>query len=90
VRGIRVWKFTLTSPQLFSICNISCSFCVTSTQTSTTHHIILAAPDGSEHSENEMRLVSLDKDALTYLATVTHLGVFFFVHGMPRGTDGPK
>jgi hypothetical protein len=39
-------------------------------QISTTHHIILAAPDGSEHSETEIRLVSLDKDVLTYLATL--------------------
>jgi len=45
-------------PQSFSILNISCTLCVTSTQIPTTHHIILAAPDGSEHSETEIRLVS--------------------------------
>jgi len=61
-------------PHSFSILNISCSLCVTSTRISTTHHIILAAPDGSKHSETEIRLVSLDKDVLTYLATLAHLG----------------
>src|SRR6266478_2810292 len=49
------------------------------------------SPDGSEHSETEIRLVSLDKDVLTYLATLTHLGAWVFVvHGIPGGTDGPK
>jgi hypothetical protein len=42
--------------------DISYSLCVTSTRIPTTHHIILAAPDESEHSETEIRLVSLDKD----------------------------
>jgi hypothetical protein len=52
---------------------------------------MLAAPDGSEHSETEIRLVSLDKDVLTYLATLAHLGAWVFVvHGIPGGTDGPK
>jgi hypothetical protein len=63
-------------PQFFSIPNISCSLCVTSTRISTPHHIILAATDGSEHSETEIRLVSLDKDVLTYLATLAHLGAW--------------
>src|SRR5258708_152368 len=57
-------------PQSFAILNISYSLCVTSTRIPTTQHIILAAPDGSEHSETEIRLVFLDKDVLPYLATL--------------------
>ena len=34
----------LPCPQSFSILNISCSLCVSSTRITTTHHIILAAP----------------------------------------------
>jgi hypothetical protein len=51
-------------PQSFSILDISCSLCVTSTRIPATHHIIVAAPDGSEHSEPEIRLACLDKDVL--------------------------
>jgi len=50
-------------PQSFSILDISCSLCVTSTRITTAYHITLAAPNGSEHSGTEIRLVSLDKNA---------------------------
>ena len=57
------------------------------TRIPTTHHIILAAPDGSEHSETEIRLVSLDKDVLTYLATLAHLGAWFFFRPRHSGRN---
>jgi len=56
-------KKTALRPQSLSILHISCSLRVTSTRIPTTYHIILAAPDGSEHSGTEIRLVSLDKNA---------------------------
>ena len=75
----------------FQSSRFSCSFCVTSTRITTTHHIILAASDGSEHSEAGIRLVFLEKDALTYPASVAHLGASVFViHAILGGTDGPK
>src|SRR5262249_1085765 len=60
-----------------SIVKISCSLCVTSTRIPTTHHIILAAPDGNEHSEPEVGLVCLEKDILTHLATLDHFSAWF-------------
>jgi len=74
---VRKPRCSRVQPQGYFNPNISCSFCVASTRTPTTHHIILAAPDGSEHSETEIRLVSLDKDVLTYLATLASRRLFF-------------
>ena len=56
------WGFINTELGHQPILDILRSLCVTSTRIPATHHIILAAPDGSEHSETEIRLVSLDKD----------------------------
>ena len=57
------------------------------TRIPTTHHIILAARDGSEHSETEIRLVSLDKDVLTYLATLAHLSALVFMASRHSGRN---
>ena len=51
-------------PQWFSILNISCSLCVTSTRIPTTHHIILAGSNGSEHSPDRDK-VSLSRQERT-------------------------
>jgi hypothetical protein len=73
---------TLPGIQIASILSISCSLCVTSTRIPATHHIILAAPDGSEHSETEIRLVSLDKRTNEYRNPGASRRLSFVVDGI--------
>src|ERR1051326_231809 len=63
---------------------------VTQTRIPTTHHITLAVPDGSKHSDTEIRLVSSDKANYRVSPPCRISALGFVVHGIPGGTDASK
>src|SRR5262249_43236602 len=81
-------------PESFSIFKISCSLCVTSTRIPTTHHVILAAPDGSEHCEDVRNSVPAEelmgRTTLSAGASLVVAMIFAFVALLRTRAQDPK